>query len=293
MPELTQKHIEDWISTIKGTFDIKDLWFEFNIRENSAKKKSRTYLSRCEEKELLVYLGGNKYRKKDDKKIPVPWQIADPDNYINLKYPFGIEEYALIYPRNIVIVAGLKQAGKTEFLYEFIKMNMDKFDIELFNSETGPEQMHDRFNNLGIPETFTSVYERYSNFADVIDPDKISVIDYLDMNSEHYLVGVEIDQIFQTLRNGVAIIGMQIPPPSKTIVRGVEKLVDRDYAYGGGSTAKRAFIYISMLSGRKLKLKHVKKPANPKINPENMMWTYSIDEIGMFCNIQRYYGDSL
>jgi hypothetical protein len=117
------------------------------------------------------------------------------------------------------------------------------------------------------------------------------VIDYLDTNSEVYLVGSEIDAIFRKLTTGCAIIGLQKPPPSVTYVKGVKQVIDRDLAYGGGFTAKRAVLYIS-LSQHRLKLVYVKTPANPKVNPNNQTWTYDFDETGYFKDIQRYYGEN-
>jgi hypothetical protein len=288
---LTQSVIEEWVSLLPhGKFNVRDAWGELGIESAEGKQHLRVILGRLENKGIVASNGGGgNYRKKDLEAPKIMWQDADSENIVRLKYPFGIEEYALIYPKNIVIVAGEKQEGKTTWLYEFIKLNMDKFKIDLFNSETGPEQMKDRFTDLGIPlDAPFNVYERYDNFADVIDPSHITVIDYLDMNSEFYLAGAEIDALFRKT-NSIVVIGMQIPPPSVSTIKGVKKVVERDYAYGGGTTAKRAFIYIT-LSRRKLKLKHVKKPA-VKYSPENMMWSYSFSDKGEFTDIQRYYGE--
>jgi len=292
--ELTQAIIEQWVSLTKGQFNVKDIWAEIGIQSTEGKKHLRVILSRLEDKGIIKQLdhGFGNFRCVNGSAAKIDWQSANSENVVPLKWPFGIERYASIYPKNVVIIAGSKQEGKTTFLYNFIKLNMLDYQIDLFNSETGPEQMKDRFTDLGIPLDATfNVYERYENFADVIQPDRISVIDYLDFNSEFYLAGAEIDSIFRKLTTGIVVIGMQIPPPATTIVKGVSKTIDRDYAYGGGSTAKRAFIYISM-SSRKLKLKHAKKPAQPKINPENMQWSYQFDEHGQFANIQRYYGEN-
>jgi len=54
-----------------------------------------------------------------------------------------------------------------------------------------------------------------------------------------------------------------------------------------GFTAKRAILYIS-LDGGKLKLVHVKTPANPTVNPKNKMWSYRFDEKGRFCDIAEW-----
>lgn len=292
--QLTQAIVEEWVALVKGKFNVRDIWAELDIMSPEGKKHLRTILNRLEEKGIVSSNGGGgQYRKPDIEKVIMDWRSADPGNTIDIKWPFGIEQYASIYPKNVVIVAGSKQEGKTTFLYDFIKMNMYEHKIELFNNETGLEQMKDRFTDLGIPlDAPFEAYERYDNFGDVVDPDIISVIDYLDMNSEFYLAGAEIDAIFRKKRNGIAVIGMQIPPPTVTFVKGARKVIDRDYAYGGGTTAKRAFIYISM-SSHKLKLKHAKKPVKTNMNPDNMTWSYSFDSKGQFIDIQRYYGDDV
>lgn len=291
--KLSQAIIEQWVGLIpKGKFNVREIWAEVGINDPENKQYLRVILGRLEDKGIIsTNGGGGNYRKVDASAPLIDWRNADPENIIALKWPFELEKYALIYPKNVAIIAGTKQEGKTTFLYDFIKENMYQYQIELFNSETGPEQMKDRFLSLGIPlDAPFEVYERYDNFADVIKPDCISVIDYLDMNAEFYLAGAEIDAIFRKLTSGIAIIGMQIPPPVVTNVKGVKKIFERDYAYGGGTTAKRAFIYISM-SNHKLKIKHAKKPAQKKINPANMTWSYDFDENGQFTAIERYYGE--
>ena len=217
------------------------------------------------------------------------WENANPDNIVPLLFPFGEHEFVKVFPKSIIIVAGSKQAGKTEYLYEFIKLNKDKYILDLYNSETGAEQMKERFDSLGItPSPTFNVYERYDNYADVIVPDHISVIDYLDMNSEVYLVGTEIDAIFRKL-TGVAVIGLQKPPPSVIYTKtGQKKVIERDLAYGGGFTAKRAVLYITMGSN-KLKLLHVKTPKQKRTNPNNMTWSFSFSDEGQFTNIKRFY----
>ena len=290
--QLSQSIVEEWVSLVKGKFNVREIWNEVGIESPEGKSHLRVILGRLEDKGIIAANGGGgNYRKLDTDLVQVEWRTADPGNIVPLAWPFGLEKYALIYPKNVAIVAGSKQEGKTTLLYNFIRLNMYKYQIDLFNSETGAEQMHDRFVDLGIPlDAPVNVYERYDNFADVIKPDRISVVDYLDLNSEFYLAGAEIDAIFRKLTTGIVVIGMQIPPPTVTFVKGVRKVIDRDYAYGGGTTAKRAFIYVSM-SSRRLKLRHAKKPAQKNINPENMMWSYEFDENGQFSNIERYYGE--
>lgn len=290
--QLSYDTVLQWVSLATGLFNTKQIWAELNIISSEGKAYLRVCLNRMVEAGVVVKTSvDGTFRRIDNERKPIEWGTADATATFNVKWPFELEKYVCMYPKSLAIIAGSKQEGKTTFLYNFIKLNLtlaSKYKIELFNSETGKEQMQDKFFNLGVAsDSPFAVYERYDNFADILDPDAITVIDYLDMNSEFYMAGVEIDNIFRKLNNGICIIGMQIPPPMVSIYKGVKKVVSRDYAYGGGTTAKRAFVYVSM-SNHILKLKHAKKPANPKIHPENMMWSYAFNEDGDFCNIQRY-----
>lgn len=53
------------------------------------------------------------------------------------------------------------------------------------------------------------VYERSRDFQDVIDPDALNIIDYLEVEDNFYLVGQTLNTIFRTLNTGVAIIALQ------------------------------------------------------------------------------------
>ena len=50
----------------------------------------------------------------------------------------------MIYPGNIVIVAGSKSAGKTSFLLNTVKENMHQHEIVYLNSEMGDTEFRKR-----------------------------------------------------------------------------------------------------------------------------------------------------
>jgi len=289
--QLTYDVVLQWVSLVTGNFTTRQAWAELNIVTPEGKAYLRVCLNRMADAGAIAKTSvDGTYRRIENEKKPIDWQSADISKTLPIKLPFGIHEVCRIYPKSIIIVAGSKNEGKTSFLLECVKLNMDKFIVDLYNSETGPEQLKERLAPLNIPEPSPfNAYERYDNFGDIIEADHLSVIDYLDFNSEVYLVGTEIDNIFRKI-NCAAIIGLQKPPPSVTYVKGVKKVIERDLAYGGGFTAKRAVLYIS-LSSHICKLVYVKTPANPKVKPNNMQWSYEFSDTGYFCNIQRYYGD--
>lgn len=303
MPKvLTQAVIEEWIGLIPtGKFSVHDIWNEVGIDSPENKAHLRVILGRLEVKGTISSSGGGIYRKTDGIAPEIDWQNADPKKTVPLVFPFGEHELARIYPKSIVILAGSKNAGKTAYLLNVVALNMQDFQVDFYNSETSAEQLHERLSHWEIPKPAPfKTYQRYDNFADVIHPDHISVIDYLDLNSEVYLVGAEIDAIFRKLDRGVAVIGLQKPPPSVSLFKGEKKYIERDLAYGGAFTAKRAVLYISMSGGTEpgkpghLKLVYVKTPANPTIKPDNMAWNYEIGQDGVtFQNVERDYGEDI
>jgi hypothetical protein len=298
MPTISQAKALSWIEMTYGNFNVRQMWSELTIIREEDKAHLRKILQRLVESAVIAKTATDgTYRRIENERKPIDWQNADITNYVPLMLPFGLHNLCRVYPKSIIIVAGSKNEGKTSFLLQCLMPNtapecFGPGKVDLYNSETGPEQLKGRLSPLFIPKPAPfNVYERYDNFADVIDPTHLSVIDYLDMNAEVYLVGQEIDNIFRKLTTGVVIIGLQKPAPSTSTFKGVTKTIDRDLAYGGSFSAKRAVIYVSM-SNHKLKLVYVKTPANPKVNPNNKTWTYDFDDTGFFTNIKEYWGEN-
>ena len=289
---LTAK-IKEWVKITDGRFTLQQIDSELGIQTPQAKNLRRGALKDLCNAGILERIEtlSGVYRRLDIELKEFDWQHADTDNVVSLRFPFELEKYVKIYPKSIICLAGGKDQGKTAWLYDFTLKNMfHPLGVDLYNSETGREQMKERMQNFKVnipnPAPFRT-FERYDNFADVIDKDRISVIDYLDLNSEVYLIGDEIDKVFRKLDRGIAVIGLQKPPPTTVYVKGVKKLVYRDLAYGSGFTAKRAVLYIS-LDNNVLKLVVAKTPLNPKVNPTNMMWVFWLKNGAEFIDIQPY-----
>ncbi len=295
--ELTQAVIEQWVSLSTGTFNVKDIWSELAIITPEGKQHLRVILSRLEHQGIITKtLKDGSYRKISKTAKIMDWQSADPSKTLELPLPFDIHKYCKIYSKSVIIVTADKNQGKTAFMYKTLELNASiwgrdsegNISIDFFNSETGVEQMKERLSNLDLPEPPTfNMWECYDNFADEIHPEHLTLIDYLDFNSEVYLVGEEIDKIFRKLTTGCAIIALQKPAPVTSWQRGKKVTMSRDLAYGGSYSAKRSALYITM-GQNKLKLLYVKSPLNPRVNPNNMMWSFGFDESGYFTNIQRY-----
>jgi len=179
------------------------------------------------------------YRRIELECESLDWQNA-PTNDIPLKLPFDLHEKVKIYPGNIIVVAGYKDAGKTAFALNFTRMNMDRFDIHYFSSEMGESELRlrlDLFEGMKKEDWKCDFRDRRGNFADVIHPDAFNIIDYIEITEEHWLVGKYLLDIHRKLKNGIALVALQKP-------------WGRDIARGGESSLDKPRLYLAMNPGR-------------------------------------------
>jgi AAA+ ATPase superfamily predicted ATPase len=188
-------------------------------------------------------------------------RLSDP---LNLKWPFGLEDYVEIYPGNVIVVAGSRNAGKTAFLLNFVKQNMGQHKIEYFSSEMGPEELAIRllaFEDMKLSEWKFVPRKRVNMFADAILPNAINIIDYLEVTKDFFEIGGYISDIFNNLDKGIAIIAIQKEP-------------GRDSGRGGEFTLEKPRMALAIDKG---KLKIVKgKIWASETNPDGMEWEFKL-----------------
>lgn len=241
MAELRQSQVEEWITTMAtGVFHYT------KVMDGQVGKELytqlRNVLKRCKSKGLVYPVpskGDGWWRPADNSLDELQWwdsgEIADD----NLALPLGLSNYCVIPRPALVIVAGKYNAGKSAFCLNIVKLNMDKWGgyLDFYVSE-GAEMIKPKFAKLGITDAPSfRTYRRTENFADVIQPDNLSVIDYLRVDMEQsYAVSAKLFEIFNKLNTGIAVVAMQKPPG------------ERKLAFGGASTAFEPSLYVGMES---------------------------------------------
>jgi hypothetical protein len=168
-------------------------------------------------------------------------------------------------PKNVIVVAGSPNAGKTAFLLNVVKMNMGgKMPIHYFSSEMGSMELKGRLQKFNIPleKWRFNAKERSTNFDDVIQPDDMNIIDFLEISDEFWKVGGDIKRIFDKLKNGIAIIALQ-KHPKATMAR------------GGVGTLEKPRLYITMDSGI-MKIEKGKNWKNSEVNPNGLQIRFKL-----------------
>lgn len=256
--------VETWINEVtSGYFSVTSLYSELQLLQKEEKTAARVALHRMLNKSITTGNKRGEYRIIENKAEEIDI-FSDTDKPLNLNYPLGIESFVHTMPKSIIIIAGESDAGKTAFLLNFSSLNLDYYPITYFSSEMGPTELKDRISKFSRPVIDwkkISFKERGSNFQDVIEPDKINIIDYLELADDFYKVGGQIKAIFDKLNKGIALIALQ-------------KKIGSELARGGDFTMEKARLYITLSRDNICKIIKAKNWVNSMVKPTGKQRKY-------------------
>jgi len=258
--------IHEWIAGTHGWFSYDDLDRELNIRAGNEKDNRRKIVQRFKESGVIEFHPNEnkKLRYVNNAAAPILFKNAYGRQPMDIQFPFGIENYFNCYPKNIIVVAGAPDAGKTAWLLNLIRMNQNRHLIHYFSSEMGDTELATRleqFHGLDLDDWSFQAKERSSHFADIISPDDINIIDYMELTSEVYLVAEYLREIHDKLKNGIAIVALQ-------------KKRGADLGRGGEFSLEKPRLYLSMDAGV-MKIQKAKNWATSE-NPNRKVINFKI-----------------
>lgn len=250
-----KQSVTEWLEVAFGRFSVKDVAMDLGLQNTEDRNKLSVTISRMADEGIIERIPGftATYRKKDEEIDELDYKHITGD-FIDLKWPFQIEDLILTMPKNVAIIAGESNAGKTAFMLNLVKMNQHKFDVHYFSSEMGAIEFNTRLKKFGAPmESWRfHAYERSDGFHDVIVPTGLNIIDFLEIYEEFYRVGWFIKKIYDALTTGVAVIAIQKNPKT-------------DLGLGGMRGIEKSRLYLSMFPGevKIIKAKNWKTELNP------------------------------
>ena len=183
----------------------------------------------------------------------------------DIKFPMGVHELVAIYKKSLVVLAGEPNAGKTAYLLNVARKNMAGQRVNYFSSEMGAAELQIRLKKFNIPlESWKKCrfVAKSGDFKDVIDPNGLNIIDYLEVAKDFYEIGGLLTDIFNALDKGVAVVGLQKP-------------AGRDTGVGGARTLDKARLYLSIEPGV-LKIVKGKLWRQECVNPNGMSIRWSL-----------------
>ncbi len=211
---LTQE-VKDAISLTAGTFRVGEIYRLVRNAVPEDRAYIRVVLSRLVEEGIIERAGKEDglFRRieNDEQRIDIRQKSSGE---VKLLMPFRLEDKVKILPKNIITIGGTPDGGKTAFLLNVASMNRDFHNVSYFTSEMGLDELQERIDLMGISreewQSKITTVERSSNFSDVIRPEGLNLIDFLELSGDDYLkVGEHIRRIWEKLTTGVCFIAIQ------------------------------------------------------------------------------------
>jgi len=240
---LTQEFL-DWISEVKsGQFKVKDWYMESNIINKEDKHTTIVVANNlCKGQKPLLERTHNRgeYRIIDREVEFTDFLNVSKEKAIDLTLPLEIHRKTVFFPRDIIVIAGVTGYGKTTFLLNVIKENMQKFEFKYFSSEMSALAINKKLGYFELPiedwkmKVISDDKWDYSNIHDKIFPNDMNVIDYLEPEGEKtYNIHGVLTKISKRLEKGMALIATQKRP-------------DLALSAGGVYSAKSTSLYLSL-----------------------------------------------
>ena len=263
--------IREWVHLQEGTFCLRNIYDSLQLSTRDEKKNVSIILKRLSEGDnklitkMIGIAGSYKTITNTAKRIDLA-DRSDLKGELPIKFPFGIENYIKPMPGCVYVIAGETDSGKSAFLMNFAKKNTPLNMVNYFSSEMGKQELFDRTDHfwpgIGADANFKFYEDCYEDFDQLIKPDEINIIDYLELFDNFYLMASIIDKIGRALQGGVVFIALQKPK-------------NRDEGTGGERTKNLARLYLSLSPGV-LKIVKAKNWRDPKLNPNGLSISFKL-----------------
>lgn len=236
--DLFDKDVEKFILSITGKVWMREVVSFFDAK-GSQKHKIYDIMQKMETDGIITRTGSQHgmYRLVDRNPHLMDLDAID-ERVAEIYLPLLLHTMVEIYPRNIILVSGEKDAGKTCFSLNVAYENRDRYKVRYFNSEMGSMELRKRL--MKFPSRYKmgewkkiAWYEQAKQFEDHIDPNGLNIIDFLEVGAEAYTVTEDIRRVFDKLDKGLLLIVMQ-------------KRSYKEYAVGGEGTLEKARLAINL-----------------------------------------------
>jgi len=259
--------VQEWVEGGQGRFFINQMFTELGLASRADKKAADMALRRLAKKGLVTECGEQRgcWRPIVNGLSELEWEEADTNDTIPIKWPLGLEEYFTIYPTNVVVVAGEKNAGKTSFMLNLVYLNALSLDmpIRYYSSEMAKQELSVRLKLFPSLDPFKQAKFYPLNIdsvVDVIEEDAVNIIDFLEIEDEFWLVGKKIRKMWEKLGRGIVIVAVQKDEGSKL-------------GRGKAFSTEKARVYLTMTKKQNMTLAEIKNYVGEK-KPDGTIISY-------------------
>lgn len=146
-----------------------------------------------------------------------------PGEPLAISWPLGLEREAQVFSKNIVVVGGVTNCGKTAFALTLALLNLGRHPITYINSEMSGDELANRL--LGFEQVYGIPWKTFydqayfgicncnalsksdmSRLTGLLDPDAINIVDYMKIHDKFFTIGECLEQIHARLQTGIAVV---------------------------------------------------------------------------------------
>lgn len=238
-PRNVMQEVKDWLETCDGTFTIKDLAAEFRAPVASSLYNTiKDILFRLIKNNTIERVGSVRgvYRVVENQLTAQQWwEVSNEESPLTL--PLSLGDLVKLMPKSIIVVAGEHNSSKSAFALNIAKENCNSYRTHYFNSEMSDEELRERIMRFDDvqPDHFRKVnfYPRTDNFQDVIFPDDLNIIDFLEIHDDFWRIGGILRAIYDKLNQGICVVNLQKAP-------------GKDWGRGGTMSIEKARLYLAV-----------------------------------------------
>ena len=263
--------VREWCLLQKGNFSTTDVRHELQITTKIEIKNLSVIINRLQVDGIIEKFGEKRgcYRTKEVVGHLDMEFIEDFIPEFDIKLPFGLNGIVALYPKNIIIVAGSKSAGKTALLLKIAKDNQDIHEVVYLNSEMGDEEWSLRLKKIGLNKKTDIRFRSLGvsrNFHDFMDQSKkIFIVDFLEIHKDFYEIAKYIRMIHEVIKDGICIIAVQ-KKQGELLARGAEFSMEK----------ARLYLSLDFLEGLKCTQLTIADAKSPKVPKSIRGWSKKI-----------------
>ncbi len=289
--KLVSRLVDNWLAAHKGEgFPLDTICRHLDITNRDLRHavvKKLAYEVSAGKLAKSIKVNPPIYTYIDKELVMIDWVHATDEVVLPLKWPygrgddtrFGFDGAVQISSGDIIIIAGVSNTGKTAMALNLLAENMDAMPVTLMGNEYSGGKFRHRLSKLAwanpLKEDGTPKFElavRHDNWADVIRPDNLNIIDWLNLDgTSHpfYEIGSIIEGIQKPLRKGIAVICIQMD-------------AHKEFGLGGGFSQHLASLYLAIdfLPDKSLRMTVKKAKAWEIHNPNHEMYAFDLREAG-------------
>ncbi len=220
--------VDVFISDAEGIFYLRDVYDYSDAHDDRTKAAVRQAIHKAKKDEKIESSGGRAgcYRRIEGDFEVVDLTTLGNEPPMDIKLPLGLDGYVELYPKDLVVYSGTPNSGKSAFMLETVRLNMNQYQCFYFSTEMSGRNCSMRISKhteTPLSDWKIKFSDDFTNYKDIIQPDDLNFIDYVEAaDGEFFKIPSILSGIQRKLQGGLAFVALQKNPGNDNAIGGVQ-----------------------------------------------------------------------